>query len=324
MPKKKSKKTKIKKRIEEVKVKTRIVRPKIKRPMEIETPLKKIAIKMFGRLADKYSKYFLALKESLLMADAKILFRTYLSLMFFITFITFLLTFLMTLVFSIYLKLDIIFTIIGLIVLPSFFASITLFLIYAYPVSTTQTRRRDIDANLPFALTHMAAVAQSGAPPITIFKILSKFEEYGEISKEAGKITRDVEVFGLDATSALREIFLKCPSSKFKDVLQGILTTIQSGGNLRAYLMEESGKAMFEYTVKRERYNQLLSVYLDLYTALLIAAPMVFIITLSILSTLGGGILGFTIDQLTNLGVIGLLFLNMVFLTFIHVTQPKL
>jgi len=315
MPKKKRKKRT--KKVKEVEIK----KERIKREY---TLLKRIAIKYFGKLADKYSDRFTNIREALITSDAKILFRTYLSLMFLVTFLVFIFTFILTVAFVTYIKLNILFSIIGLIILPSFFASIVFLLIYAYPVSTTQSRKRDIEANLPFAMTHMSAVAESGAPPLTIFKILSQFKEYGEIAKEAEKITRNIEIFGLDELSAIRDRALKCPSPSFRDILQGILTTIQSGGNLRAYLMEESGKAMFEYTVRREKYNQLIAVYADLYTALLVAAPMIFIVVISTLNVIGGNIFGLGLQDTMTFGLGILTFLNIIFLLFIQLTQPKM
>lgn len=289
-----------------------------------EESVKKIAIKFFGRFSDKYTEYFLPLKDSLSKADMKILFRTYLSMMFFSMFLTFIVTFVITLISSIVFNFTPLFAIFGLIILPLLFSSITLFLVYSYPVSVTESRKRDIDSNLPFALTHMSAIAQSGAPPLTIFKILSKFDEYGEISKEAEKINRDVESFGLDILNALENRMDKTPSSDFRELLQGISSTIQGGGNLKIFLIERSKQSMFEYTITKEKYNELLTVYADLYTSLLLAAPTIFIIVLSMLSVLGGNILNLTIEQIMNLGILSLTFLNMLFLSFIHITQPKL
>ena len=286
--------------------------------------LKMIAIKLFGRVSDKFSNSFVSLKEALVTANARILFRTYLSLAFFFAFITFVATFLMTLLFVINFKLNLIFALFGLVIVPLFFASLTFFMIFVYPFSVSQTRRRDIEANLPFALTHMAAVSESGAPPLTIFKILSKFSEYGELSKEADEIARNVELFGLDEISALKESANKTSSPELKDVLEGMIVTIQSGGSLKSYLIEESGKAMFEYTVKREKYNQLLSTYADIYTALLIAAPMIFIVVLAALNIMGGNMFGFTIQELMILGTLALATLNLIFLTFLSLTQPKM
>lgn len=318
MPKKRRKNTKnVSKKIKK--------KPKIKKEKaSSDYLLKKMAINLFGNLADKYSQNFINVKESLITSDTKILFRTYLSLMFFTTALAFATTFALTLAFVLLIRLDLLLSVIGLLVMPSFFASVVFMLTYVYPVSIAENRKRDIEANLPFAMTHMAAVAESGAPPLTIFKILSQFKEYGEISKEAEKITRNVDFFGLDELSALRDRALKCPSPSFRDILQGMLSSIQTGGNIRAYLKEEAGKAMFDYTIRREKYNEVLSTYADIYTALLIAAPMMFIVVVSTLSVIGGGFMGLSLEMVMLLGMVALVLLNMIFLVFIQMTQPRM
>jgi flagellar protein FlaJ len=288
------------------------------------TFLKMLAIKMFGRLSDKFSDSFESLKQALVTSNARVLFRTYLSLTFFTAFVTFIATFIMTLLFVVTFRLDFIFSLIGLLIVPLFFSSITFFSVFVYPFSVSQSRKTDIEANLPFALTHMAAISESGAPPLTIFKILAKFNEYGELSKEANEIARNVELFGLDEISALKESANNSSSSLFKDVMEGMIVAIQSGGSLKAFLVEEANRAMLEYTIKREKYNEVLSTYADIYTALLIAAPMIFIVVLAALNIMGGGMFGFTIQELMVLGTLALATLNMIFLTFLSLTQPKM
>jgi len=305
------------------KIKKLAPKPK-KEKVSSEYLLKKLAINLFGKLADKYSENFVNVKDSLITSDIKILFRTYLCLLFATTAMTFIATFILTLFFVLLIRLDFLFSILGLVIMPMFFSSVVFMIIYIYPVSVSENRKKDIEANLPFAMTHMSAVAESGAPPLTIFKILAQFKEYGEISKEAEKITRNVEIFGLDELSALRDRASKCPSPSFRDIMQGMLSTIQTGGNIRAYLKEESSKAMFDYAMRREKYNQILSTYADLYTALLIAAPMMFIVVVSTLSVLGGGFMGLPLDITMIIGLGTLVFLNMVFLVFIQLTQPRM
>ena len=81
-------------------------------------------------------------------------------------------------------QLNIFFLITGLIILPTLYAFLSLFLLYTYPLSVIQRRKSDIEANIPFALVHMAAIAGSGAPPRTVFKILSTYKEYGELAMQ--------------------------------------------------------------------------------------------------------------------------------------------
>ncbi|NIM47254.1 MAG: hypothetical protein GTN40_03805 [Candidatus Aenigmarchaeota archaeon] len=286
--------------------------------------LKVPAIKLFGRSADKYSDYFNIIKTSLHKADAKILFRTYLSIMFFLTSFVFVLSLFSTLAFSIHLGLNILQTILGLLILPTLFSIVTFLSYYIYPISSAQRRKNDIESNLPFALNHMSAIAGSGVPPRVMFKVISRFREYGEISKEANKIRRNVEVFGMDEMTSIKEVASKSPSPLFKDFLQGILTTIQTGGNLNNFLKEEAEKAMFDYRIRRNKYVQQLTIYADFYTALLIAAPLIFIIMLPILSIMQGTLFGFGIHELINLGLISLTVLNIGFLIFLQLTQPKM
>jgi flagellar protein FlaJ len=286
--------------------------------------IKATAIHLFGKYADRYSKYFLSLKDSLVASGIGIFFRTYLSLMFFLPLVSFLLAFLIILNITIILNLALGLSILGLIVMPSLAACTTFLILFLYPTSKARARKTNIDSNLPFAINHMSAIAGSGVPPYTIFRILSKFPEYGEITKEFRKIVRNIEVFGLDEIAALREVIAKSPSKDFKNLLEGILTTTQTGGNLKAYLNQQAEKAMFDYRISRERYSQTLSVYADLYTALLIAAPLLFVVIFAVLGVLGGGVFGIPVGDLINVGVFFVIpILNILFLTFIYLTQPK-
>ncbi|MFQ6020770.1 MAG: type II secretion system F family protein [Candidatus Aenigmatarchaeota archaeon] len=286
--------------------------------------IKRIALMIFGKLVDKYFDYFKSLKKSVLEANFKILFRTYLALAFFTTTCFYILTILITLVFSIYFKLSIISIILSIIFIPIIVGVLTFLSFYFYPSIRARKRKNEIEANLPFTINNMAAIASSGVPPSTMFKVLSTFKEYGEISKEAGKIARNIEVFGLDEITAIKEVIVKTPSREFKDILEGILTTVQTGGSLKDYLKEEADKAMFDYRIKRQSYTQMLSMYADFYTALLIAAPLIFIAILSVLNIIGGTVFGLPIQDLIRWGVFVFIpLLNIAFLIILNKTQPK-
>jgi archaeal flagellar protein FlaJ len=286
--------------------------------------LKILAITLFGKTTDKYAEYFKDLKTSVLKADVKMLFRTYVSVMFFLTMCIFIVSFAVTLTFSIYLHLSLLATLAGLVVLPFTFSVITFLLYYLYPVTLAQKRKGDIESNLPFAINHMAAIAGSGVPPRVMFKVISRFKEYGEISRESGKINRNIDIFGMDEMTSIKEVASKTPSVDFKDFLQGIIATVQTGGSLKNYLKEESEKALFDYRIKRDKYVQQLSVYADFYTALLIAAPLIFVVMMPILSLMQGNLFGMGITELINFGMIVLVALNVLFLMFLQLTQQKM
>ena len=134
-----------------------------------------------------------------------------------------------------------------------------------------------------------------------------------------------MSLFGLDVISALRDVKSRSPSKEFKDFLEGLTTTIQSGGSMKRYLKEEARSAMFNYRLNREKYTQMISIYADFYTALLIAAPLVMITILAILNMIGGTVFGLPTDLLIKLGIFVFIpLLNVLFLAFLQMTQPSM
>ena len=150
-------------------------------------------------------------------------------------------------------------------------------------------RKKDIESALPFATTYMATIANSGAPPITMFKVISQFEEYGEISKEVEKIYRDVEVFGMDLIGALRKTANRTPSDELKELLWGLDTVITSGGNISDFLHEKSRLFIAEYGRRLQQYSRTLSVLIEVYLTLILVGSVFFIIITTLMSILGGG-----------------------------------
>lgn len=287
--------------------------------------LRILSAKIFGKVADKYEEGFGQLKKALLEADMKILFRTYFSMILFLSLLGFILSLILIPVILSVLNANALQIIIFSATLPFAIALVIFAFGYFYPISKAASRKKSIDMNLPFAINHMAAIAGSGVPPSTMFRLLTGFGEYGEISKEAEKIVRDTDVFGQDVTTALRGVTSRTPSSAFRELLEGVLSTIETGGNLQAYLKQQSDKALFEYRIKREKYMEILSAYADFYTAVLIAAPLFLIAILAIMNMIGGKLWGMEISDVMHIGIFLLMpIVNTVFLLFIHYTQPEL
>lgn len=225
-------------------------------------------------------------------------------------------------------------TFVGVWILPAIILSVFIAMVSAasvigvfflYPFYLTSARRKSIETNLPFAINHMGALAASGIPPHTMFKLLTDAKEYGEIANEARRIVRNVEVFGMDVTTAMRQVSDRTPSSELRQFLSGIIATISTGGDLRSHLKVAAKEALSDYRLKRERYMESLSTYADFYVGVLIAAPLFFISILSLLAIIGGELAGMPIGVLLTLGIYVVLpVLNIAFLIFIHMTQPTM
>lgn len=287
--------------------------------------MKKVALIFFGWLANKTIDSFLFLKPYLSKANIRMLLRTYLAISYFMTFLASCFIFMFVFSFTYSLGRSLLECIVFSVGSAIFIALIAFTVSISYPMLKTDSRRRNIETNLPFAITHMAAIASSGVPPSTMFRLLTGFEEYGEISKEAKKIVQNIDVLGMDITTAIRDVARKTPSENFKQFLEGVATTIDTGGDLHSYLKKSSENAMFEYKLRREKYLQTLSTYADFYTAVLIAAPLFLVAILSVMTIIEGKVFGMSIPEVMFFGIFfGIPIINALFLLFLHLTQPEL
>lgn len=272
-----------------------------------------------------FGKWLLPIKEEIMKSNLNMLFEIYVGKMITMAVFAFILTFgFVAAIFTAF-GIPLFFALVSALVASAVVSVSILTLYHSYPFHLLTSKKASIDANQPFAINHMAAIAASGVPPFVVFKLLSVVPEYGEVSNESRRVVRNVDTFGMDMITAIRNVADRTPSEEFKQFLYGIISTIDTGGDLKKYLENSAKEALFNYRLKREKYLQTLATYADFYTAVLIAAPLFFVSVLSIMSLIGGQIFGLSIPDAMRLGIFAMIpLLNSVFIAFIHYTQPSL
>ncbi|MFB6199492.1 MAG: type II secretion system F family protein [Candidatus Nanohaloarchaea archaeon] len=258
---------------------------------------------LFGPTVDKYGKYFEEIKEDLNKADMDVLYRTYISKMFLYSLTGFFTGLIGGSIYVLVQQPPLLYAVRYVIGIPFAVALAIFGFLYLNPSRKARKRKMSIDQNLPFALNHLGAIATSGIPPESMFQLLTTFDEYGAISDEAEEITRRVNVFGEDLTTALKSVADKSPSDDWAEVLYGIVSTVETGGDLESYIQEKADEALFEFNMQRQKQIEKLSTYASFYTAILIAAPVFLVVILSVMNLLGGQIAGFSIRNLMWTGV---------------------
>ena len=277
----------------------------------------------FGWLAESTVTNFEPLKPYLKGARIKILIKAWVSIIYLSSVIVFFASLVAVLILGMLYDVYYLIYWIMLAFIPILGASFAFLTLYVYPMQRAKSRAKSIENNLPFAVTHMSAIASSGIPPEFMFSLIGGFKEYGEISEEANMIVKNIRTFGSSSIAAMKNVASQTPSKELKEILMGITSTIETGGNLTAYLREMSEKALFDYRIKREKYIKTLATYADIYTALLVAAPLFLLSTMAIMSIIGGDIMGLTTGQIVTLMTWLLLpVMNTAFLMFIHITYP--
>lgn len=205
-----------------------------------------------------------------------------------------------------------------------FAGALTIILFYVYPAYRADSLKRNLDEELPFTTGYMAILSGAGVPPDMIFRSLAEINSSLAISNEAKKIVRDVELFGYDILSALEAASERTPSVTFKELLEGFIATVHSGGGLTKYLRDRSRQYMKLKRIALRRFSDTLSILAEFYVALLVAGPLILVVMLAVMAMLGGGteLLNprLLLYLLTYLGIpIG----SIVFLIMLDVISPR-
>ncbi|MCD6222960.1 MAG: type II secretion system F family protein [Thermoplasmata archaeon] len=172
---------------------------------------------------------------------------------------------------------------------PLLLAAMAYFITLMIPETKANSRKKDIENKLPYALNFIAALSTAGITPALIFKALGEQKVYGEVSKEAAWIYRDIAIFSIDIITALRNAVKRTPSIRFQEFLQGAITTITSGGNLKNYFLAKAEEYMRENRRLQKEFLDTLGVLAESYVTVVVAGPLFLIIILSIMTLIGGG-----------------------------------
>jgi flagellar protein FlaJ len=186
-----------------------------------------------------------------------------------------------------------------------------------YPEMRIQTRQKQIDANLPYALNFLSAMTSAGVIPSVAFGALANQEVYGEVAEEARWIHRDVTMLGKDIVAALMDASRRSASRQFTEFLQGAVSTVNSGGDLHAYLMQKAAVASERQRRSEKSLIESIGVVAESYVVVAVAAPLFLIVIVSVLSLVSSRL----VNPLDTLYIIILVFLPFIHLMFATLTK---
>ena len=158
------------------------------------------------------------------------------------------------------------------------------------PTSKAKSRGKNIDRYLPYATNFINTMSVAGISPAEIFEALSTIKLYGEVQKEAKKITTELSMMGIDTITALKNAIVISPSTKFKEFIQGMLGVIQSGSELGPYFDRCVEKYMSDDLIERKRNLEALAIMAESFVVTVIAFPLFLVIIISIMGMTSGGI----------------------------------
>lgn len=194
----------------------------------------------------------------------------------------------------------------------------------SYPYYKRGEAKGRLEDGLIYFLSYMAVLSASGMSIEKMLEGITEVEDNPTLIHLTKKFLIDVRLFGMDVRSALMDIADMSPSRIFGKQIESIRTTITTSGDLKTLLMYEVSRQMQSKREKlKARLNSL--VYIgELYVAMMVITPILFILVIAILSVLGGNSLGgSSVMQLNLIVFVGVPIMGAVFTVILDQTLGR-
>ena len=201
--------------------------------------------------------------------------------------------------------------------------TLTGFAFYYYPYYKRGEAKGRLEDGLIYFLSYMAVLSASGMPIERILERITEVEDNPPLIHLSKKFIMNVKLFGMNVRTALKDIADISPSHTLAKQIEAIRTSISTSGDLKSLLTYEVDRQM---QVKREKLKAKVNslVYVgEIYVSMMVITPTLFILVISILSVLGGGINSGAIVQLDLLIFVGLPILGGIFLVLLDQTMGR-
>ncbi len=170
------------------------------------------------------------------------------------------------------------------------FYYLTFSLFKLYPSMKADDRKRAINRMLPYAVNYMYALSKGGVGIIQIVQALARHKDvYGEVANEFAFVVNLMEYFGYDFHSAMTELYEITPSDTMKEFIAGLITTIDSGGDVTVYLAHKCEQYVEKSKSEQKSFIETLGLLAESYVTIAVTAPLFIIILQSIMLVIGSG-----------------------------------
>lgn len=159
---------------------------------------------------------------------------------------------------------------------------------YIYPFLIASGRKNRIEQDLPYAITYMQALSTTMTLYETIRQVALAKDLFGEVSHECGTIIRDIEVFGDDLTTAMRNIYHTTPSASFADFINDLILLSESGGSITQFFAARARYYREVAEQDMQKNMKTTEIIAEVYVTAFVAGPIIAMIMI-VAQQLSGG-----------------------------------
>ncbi|QLH79174.1 type II secretion system F family protein [Halosimplex rubrum] len=143
------------------------------------------------------------------------------------------------------------------------------------PRSHAEVRRRGINEGLPRTVAFVYALSRGGVSTPGVMRTLAENRDvYGHGADEISVAVREMDLFGRDIITAVRNASKRTPSEQFKTFSENLASVLQSGQNLPEFLRDQYERYRDEAVDRQEDILELLATIAEAYVTVLVAGTL--------------------------------------------------
>jgi len=151
-----------------------------------------------------------------------------------------------------------------LFIIPIFIIIIALL----YPRILKSRKKKEIEDNIHFYITHLGALATSEVDRKEMMKILSEKREYKALAEETRKIYLLVDKWNKSLAQACRFVAKRTPSKIFADFLDRMAHELDSGVDFREFIMREQEVVMNSFVNLYQGKLYSIDIFKEIYVSI--------------------------------------------------------
>ncbi|MEM4700459.1 MAG: type II secretion system F family protein, partial [Candidatus Nezhaarchaeales archaeon] len=185
------------------------------------------------------------------------------------------------------------------------------------PYVSVQSRRAQVETELPLFSALASVMAVSGLSLIRSFDLALESGLFPAISREAALLKRNTTYFNRSPLEALEELAHDHPSESFRQWIFGYTSILRSGGDVAAYLISKTKSFLKSLERRWVAYANTANTLSEAVLALFLICPL----SIALTSLVFASELGVIINNLYSFVVLPLV--AALSATIIHYIQPK-
>jgi len=195
---------------------------------------------------------------------------------------------------------------------------------YMLPYMKVGSRRNRLDQFLPFTSSYMTVLASAGVTPERILRSTAEKDPKFMLSDEIANVIGRIDLLGYDVINAMNAEVERSPSTNYQDLLRGFAGVIRTGGDMKKFFQGITDHLFQKRALSVQSFLDSLGIIAETYVLMLIAFPLMLVVMLSIMASIGGNLGG--VDVFSFMYLLAFILIpicGVMFLFILDTMQPK-